>query len=86
MDEQLYWHNYDNWLAEHRIDTSLQAAETKIVEEMVEYLDNPSDDEALDMLNLAMRVCRARGIHNILHAGIMKLERSTTAKNHREAP
>lgn len=74
MDEQLYFHHYGIFHAEFDIDTSVKAKESKLVEEIVEYLDNPSDDEILDVLNVTMSLCKARGINNILHAGYMKLE------------
>jgi predicted house-cleaning noncanonical NTP pyrophosphatase (MazG superfamily) len=84
MDEQLYFHHYERFHAEHRIDASVKAKEAKLVEEIVEYLDNPSDEEALDILNVAMSLCRARGVHNVLHAGYMKLQ-ANSERYRREA-
>lgn len=77
MDIREYQLHYERFHEEFGIDTSVKAKTDKLIEEVCEYLEEPSDDEALDIMNVAISLVMARGIKNPLFAGYLKLQRNT---------
>jgi len=83
VDIETYLKHYERFHEECRIDTSVQAKNAKLVEEVCEYLEahaqgdkTAADEEAIDILNMAISLCVSRGIHNPLYFGYLKLEKT----------
>lgn len=81
MQIEEYMMHYEQFLTEFEPDTTPEKRAAKAVEEMCEYLEAPSDDEAVDLMNASISLVISRGIKNPLFAGYLKLQR--TAEKYR---